>query len=399
MRPARHLAIVAPFLGVYGTTMLAQGPTIPLRPLGAVIATSAESLSDASSIRVLNDGRVLVNDPGRRRLLLFDSTLQHATVVADTTSATAKAYGDGLTGLIPFTGDSSLVSDRITGAFLVIDPNGKIARIIAAPDNARAMSGGPPNPPLGFDDAGHLLLRSPPTIFLALLPREFVGDTLMRGPDSSAILRQDVATRRIDTLAMLRAPRIRQAVTRRANGGSGRPAVNPLPSSDDWTVLTDGTVAVVRVTDYHVDWIRPDGRVTSSPKVPTRWARITDSMKVAIMDSVRARDAAAGIGRDDGNMPLAQRRVYVEPADLPDYTPPFTSGFARADAEGNVWVRANQPAPVNGGVVYDVINRKGELVDRVRLPNAVVLAGFEPGAAFLVSRGGGTVRLSKARIH
>jgi hypothetical protein len=41
---------------------------------------------------------------------------------------------------------------------------------------------------------------------------------------------------------MLQAPRIRQAVTRRVNGGSGRQAVNPLPSGDDWTVLDDGTV-------------------------------------------------------------------------------------------------------------------------------------------------------------
>lgn len=112
---------------------MAQQPTIPIRPLGAIIATSADSLSDASSIRVLGDGRVLVNDPGKRRLLLLDSTLQHTTLVADTTSATVRAYGDGLTGLVPFTGDSSLISDRITGAFLVIGPNGKIARIIATP--------------------------------------------------------------------------------------------------------------------------------------------------------------------------------------------------------------------------------------------------------------------------
>jgi hypothetical protein len=399
MRPAPFLAVVASFVGLHGRITLAQQPTIPVRPLGAIIATSADSLSDASSIRVLSDGRVLVNDRGKRRLLLLDSTLQRTTLVADTTSATAKAYGDGLTGMVPFTGDSSLISDRITGAFLVISPNGRIARIIATPGSPRTMNGGPPNPAVGFDDAGHLLLRSPPTIFLALLAREFVGDTLMRGPDSSAILRQDIGTGRIDTLVMLKAPRIRQGVTRRANGGSGRSAVNPLPSSDDWTVSNDGTVAVVRVADYHIDWIRPDGHVTSSPRIPTRWVRITDSMKVAIIDSVRARDADAGIGRGDGPLPLAQRRVYVEPADLPDYRPPFASGFARTDAEGNVWVRANQPAPINGGAVYDVINRKGELVDRVQLPNVVVLAGFAPGTAFLVSRSGGTVRLSKARIH
>jgi hypothetical protein len=221
----------------------------------------------------------------------------------------------------------------------------------------------------------------------------------MRGPDSSAILRQDVATRRIDTLAMLKAPRIRQAVTRRVNGGTGKAALNPMPSSDDWTVLNDGTIAIVRVADYHIDWIRPDGHMTSSPKIPTQWIRMTDSMKVATMDSLRVRDSAAGIGRDDSAVPLAQRRVYVEPSDLPDFRPPFTSGFARADAEGNVWIRTSGTAPIAGSAVYDVVNHDGELVDRVQISNAVVLAGFGPGVAYLLSHGDGTVRLSKVRIH
>jgi hypothetical protein len=399
LRRVQLFGLVALSLGRLASTILAQEPTTPIRPLGAIIAVSAESLSDASSIRVLGDGRVLVNDPSKRRLLLLDSTLRRAAVLADTTSATAKAYGDGLAGLTSFSGDSSLISDRITGAFLVIDQTGKIARIIATPGNARAMMGGPVNPPLGFDHAGHLLLRAPPTIFLSLLSREFVGDTLMRGPDSSAILRQDVATRRIDTLAMLKAPRIRQAVTRRVNGGTGRAALNPMPSSDDWTVLNDGTIAIVRVADYHIDWIRPDGHMTSSPKIPTQWIRMTDSMKVATMDSLRVRDSAAGIGRDDSAVPLAQRRVYVEPSDLPDFRPPFTSGFARADAEGDVWIRTSGTAPIAGSAVYDVVNHDGELVDRVQISNAVVLAGFGPGVAYLLSHGDGTVRLSKVRIH
>jgi hypothetical protein len=221
----------------------------------------------------------------------------------------------------------------------------------------------------------------------------------MRGPDSTAILRRDMNTRRIDTIAMLKAPRIRQAVTRRVNGGSGRSAVNPIPSSDDWTVLHDGTVAVVRVTDYHIDWIRPDGSITSSPKIPTRWARLTDSTKRAIIDSVRALDLAAGIGRDDGAIPLAQRRVYVEPADLPDYKPPFMSGFARADADGDVWVRTNQPAPSAGNTVYDIINRSGVLVDRVQVSSSATILGFGPGVVYLIARGTAGSRISKAPIH
>lgn len=252
--------------------------------------------------------------------------------------------------------------------------------------------------PLAFDQTGHLVFPAPPPIFLLLLDREFVGDTLMRGPDSTALLRQDIATKRIDTIAMLQAPRVRQAVTRRTNGGSGRAAVNPMQSSDDWTVLDDGTIAIVRVRDYHIDWIRPDRSMTSAPKIPTQWMRLTDSTKVAIMDSVRARDAAIGLGRDDSALPLAQRRVYVDPSDLPDYRPPFLSGFTRADAEGNVWVRVNRTAP-SAGVLYDVIARNGQLIDRVEVPNAENVIGFGPGVVYLMSRTGATARLSRASIH
>ena len=396
---AAHCALALLALGglTRPSELVGQQQAIPIRRLAPTIATSIEPVSDVSSIRALDDGRVLVNDPRRRSVLLFDSTLQHALVVADTTSATANAYGAGLIGLTRFTGDSSLLEDQTTGAFVVMSADGRVARIIAAPGNARPLVGLPGNTPRFFDQTSHLVFAAPPTIFLSLLAREFVGDTLMRGPDSSAILRRDIVTRRIDTIAMLKAPRIRQAVTRRVNGGSGRAAFNPIPSSDDWTVLNDGTLAVIRVSDYHVDWIRPDGRMTSSPAIPTPSARLTDSMKVAIIDSVRANDLRAGIGRDDAALPLAQRRVYVEPADLPDYKPPFISGFARSDARGNVWVRANTPA--DAAVVYEVINRNGVVIDRVEIPAGTTILGFGPGAVYLLSRTSAGTRLSKAVLQ
>lgn len=397
-RRARQVTLVGSALGMVGPIAIAQEPTVSIRRLGAVVATFTDSLGGGASIRPLSDGRVLVNDPGSRRLILVDTALRTPIIVADTTSRTAKAYGDGLVGLIPFSGDSSLTVDRLTGAYLVLDPAGKVARIIRMPANPRFPIAGL-GPPRGFDHAGHLVFPPAPTIFLSLLDREFVGDTLMRGPDSVAVLRQDLATNRIDTTVMIQAPRVRQAVTRRTNGGNGRPAINPMQSSDDWALLNDGTLAVVRVRDYHVDWVRPDGRVTSSPKIPMQWRRITDSMKVAIMDSVRARDAALGMGRDDGPLPLVQRRVYVEPSDLPDYWPPFAAGFTRGDAEGNLWVRANRVVPPDGSVVYDVIDRNGQLIDRVQIPNSQTLVGFGPGVAYLMSRTGSTARLSRARIH
>ncbi len=65
----------------------------PVRQLGPVTAVAKEPLGAVSTVRHLPDGHVLVNDILGRRIVMFDSTLSTVTVIADTTSATAGAYG------------------------------------------------------------------------------------------------------------------------------------------------------------------------------------------------------------------------------------------------------------------------------------------------------------------
>jgi sugar lactone lactonase YvrE len=86
----------------------------------------------------------------------------------------------------------------------------------------------------------------------------------------------------------------------------------------------------------------------------------------------------------------------VPPSDLPDYAPPFTAGSARGDLDGNLWVRTSNV--VNGGSVYDVINGKGELIDRVQVPAGRVIAGFgKGGVVYMGVKEGTGVRLEQAR--
>jgi sugar lactone lactonase YvrE len=86
----------------------------------------------------------------------------------------------------------------------------------------------------------------------------------------------------------------------------------------------------------------------------------------------------------------------ISASELPDYKPAFPPGSTRADTEGNLWIRTSQN--VNGIPVYNVINRKGELIDRVQLPKNRVLAGFGPGGVvYLAVRDGTTAHLEKAR--
>jgi len=417
MRRSRLAITLAVFVGALPPIAGAQPP---VRPLGRIVAVTAESLENVTSIRVLSDGRVLVNDAIKRRVLLFDSTLSRPLSIIDTTSVTARAYGSALSTLIAFAGDSSLFLDQASSAILVIDQAGKIVRIVAMPTlprpQANALMG--PNGGLAFDQAGRLVFHapSPPVLASVHLPQGWTGDTLVAGPDSTAIVRVDLMSRRLDTIAMLQAPRTRQLVIRQSGVSRAQAAINPIPSGDDWTVLNDGTVAVVRDHDYHIDWIRPDGGVTSGPKVAHEWVRLTDSAKAAIMDSVRGADSATTASRDAALSPAERdsaarlrssvaafipavgRRVYVEPSDLPDYVPPFAMNGARADAEGDVWVRVDHAGPA-GGLVYDVIDRRGALIDRVQIPGGTTLVGFAPGFAYLTSRVGTIVQLAKARIR
>jgi sugar lactone lactonase YvrE len=87
----------------------------------------------------------------------------------------------------------------------------------------------------------------------------------------------------------------------------------------------------------------------------------------------------------------------ISPSELPDYKPPFAPGSTRVDVDGNLWVRTSQN--VDARAVYDVINTKGELIDRVQLPSNRVLAGFgENGVVYLAVRDGATAHLEKARV-
>jgi sugar lactone lactonase YvrE len=87
----------------------------------------------------------------------------------------------------------------------------------------------------------------------------------------------------------------------------------------------------------------------------------------------------------------------VSPSELPDYKPAFIPGSTRVDADGNLWIRTSQN--LNARPVYDMINRKGELIDRVQLPQNRVLVGFGAnGVVYLAVRDGATAHLEKARI-
>jgi len=445
MKKFSSFAMVFAVSVVASTRTYSQSSLPPVRQLGPVTAVAKDSLSAVAGIRALPNGRLLVNDIRSRRVLLLDSTLSVVTVVADTTSATANAYGVRPGGLIPFRGDSTLFVDPASLSMLLIDANGKIVRVMSAPraQDIGFLIGGPFGAP-GFDPSGKLVYRAPPNF--QAFARAPGGSGAPLGPpaipESAAIVRFDLASRKVDTVTFFRTPKIVMNVSRSPDGNMRvMSQFNPLPQGDDWALLPDGTIALVRTRDYHVDFLSPDGKLTSAPKVPYPWERLTDSGKVAFIDSARVaieKQRASGqfgfgpggggggvqvtVGGPAGGPGGATRAggadganrtvttvgapapgqlppLQMIPAtDLPDYRPAFLPGATRVDTDGNLWIRTTQN--VDGRPVYNVLNRKGELVDRVQLPANRVLVGFgEGGAVYLAVLEGRNVVLERARVR
>jgi hypothetical protein len=420
--------------GIVSTTPAAAQREPAVRPLGPITRVSTEPMGSVTTAVPLADGHVYVNDVVLRRVLLFDSTLATVKIVADSTSVTSTAYGRRPGGLLGYRGDSALFVDPASSSMPVLSPAGAIARVMAMPaiGNLPLLNLTNPFYPPGFDAKGRLVsfiivLFPPPA------PPSGKASTISMTLDSSLVVRFDLGTRTVDTIASIKSQKLHQVIQRDEDGRFLSVTVVPdvLPLIDDWTVSSDGSVAIVRGRDYHIDWLGADGKWRSTAKIPFAWQHLDDDEKTRLIDSVLAvlkarRDSleaaiagrggpgvavAGGGGRGGGDAPVGRGGGGDAPAgppppiidgrpalsDLPDYRPAFSRGSTRADADGNLWIRTT--TLVNGQPVYDVVNRQGTIVDRVQLPPFRTIAGFGPGVVYMaVKDAAGIVHLEVAKI-
>jgi hypothetical protein len=425
---------------------------ITTRQLPAAMATSTDSIGSVAAVRQLPNGNVLVNDQARRRVIMLDKNMKLVGVVADSTSSTANAYGVRPGGLMAYRGDSTLFVDPASLSMLVIDPNGKIVRTMAAPrpNDVGFLTGGAAGNP-GFDAQGRLIYRTMDFGFgRGMRPepgKPFVPPT---PPDSSALVRFDLATRKLDTAGFYKIPKANVQMSQTPEGGMRVSVItNPLPVVDDWAVMSDGTLAFVRGHDYHVDFVDASGAKSSAEKIPYDWQRMTDDDKQRFLDSSkvaiekqRAAQAAGGANAGRGALadaaasilqgaapermmitmsrpaggdgpprvemgggpgrggPDVQPVQMVNASELPDYKPVFGQGSVRADMDGRLWVRTIPTKATTGGAIYDVIDRSGKLVDRVQVPAGTTIAGFGAGGVvYLGSRDASGLRLQRIALR
>ncbi len=434
----------------FATALQAQQPTAqqppPVRQITAVTAYSRDTLQAVTSAVEVAGGKVFVNDITGHRVLMYDSTLAHEIVVADSDPASPNAYGPRPGTLMPFRGDSALFITPGSLSMLVLNPAGQIARVMAMPPSNNgipALIGSIFGTP-GFDSQGRLVYFAPIRMQFRGGPDQS-GPINIQPPDSAYLVRFNFASRTFDTAGVIHIPSSRSTMNRDDRGGMHITITAVPPATiDDWAVTADGRIAIVRGRDYHVDWLGADGSWTSTGRMPFSWQHLDDSAKTtlidsiatalqAIMDSMPARMQRAEGGRPGGggnagggdgggrvmvfaapgggdgagpggggpprtiqmNVPTVVKAALT---DVPDYRPAFSQGAVRADRDGNLWIRTS--TMINGRPVYDIVNRDGVLVDRVQLPQYRTIAGFGNGVIFLGVRDGDVImHLERARIH
>ena len=176
-----------------------------------------------------------------------------------------------------------------------------------------------------------------------------------------------------------------------------------VPGRDDWALTSNGTIALVRGSDYHIEWIRSDGAVSSTGKLPFDWSNRNDQLRKeadsaraldSLLPSIRLRAAsgsgARGAAGADTFLLWAQGSYVQARLNLRRLDRAFLgggSGSVLPDLDGNLWILPGESLPsASTQLVYDVVNSRGELVQRVRVPAGRAIAGFgKAGVVYLVS--------------
>lgn len=410
-RLLHHLGFVV--LACFATSSLASQSAITVRKTAPAVHSTTEPLGLLLNVIRLTNGSVVVNDGGNKRLLWFDSTLSHARVIANAEGTAGFKYGATASPIIRYRGDSTLFLDRASRTFIVLDADGKQARTASLPKlNDWIWVGGGQS---FVDPAERLVYRGAPR---GIVTKD-TGQAVMinRLPDSAAVVRGDFERRTVDTAGFVKLPTLQENHRRRFADGSAKTTVILFGLSwiDDWTMTSDGTIAIVRGQDYHIDWIAMDGTRSSTPKMPHDWRAISEAEQQRLADSA-AKETQAFIDakraeplpppRPDGSpgiriaarADLATGAIQLMPIDaiaqaapldrVPDFHSPVRTGSTLADTQGRVWILPTNSAQANtGGLVYDVVNRKGEITERVQLPPGRSIVAFGPrDILFLMSK-------------
>ena len=186
------------------------------------------------------------------------------------------------------------------------------------------------------------------------------------------ILRMSLLTRTTDTIARFLPKQPNKLKVRIPNNSMGVVAHEKLThdiaefiASDTWFVYRDGTVGIVRGADYHIDTYGPSDERAKLEPIPYPKVKITDGEKKRSLEQFK-RDQV-----DEVSPGYAMQVSEGWP--WPEAHPPFRHDVRPiVDDSDRVWLNV-RCASTDKAECYDVINRQGQRVMRLRLPERTSL--------------------------
>ncbi|HKS07291.1 MAG TPA: hypothetical protein VJR92_13370 [Gemmatimonadaceae bacterium] len=350
-RVRRSLALVA---ALFPLGSFAQTP----RSLGAPNAELKDPFTHISTIREMRDGRVLAVDERESKLMIVDFTAGTATQLGRTGNGPGEYALSGR--LVALPGDTSALHDPRNVRYLIIYPDGKLGPTFRLDDSVWMKLGSRGTVPRASDSRGSLFFEGSPYTVMR-------GGTGIPTPyDSTPIMRYDRRSSKLDTVAWVNLDKGNVVIQPGPERGlSIRVGALAWPSRDDWVVLPDGGVAVIRASDYHIDRYGPNGGRVSGPPLRIAPLAVTEAEKNAWREDRRAR----AVSRTDGTIPQT-----IQDPTWPAVLPPFEYWQSFARPNGDIWVLRSHRAAAPS--IYDVFNAAGALAARIQLPPNTRLVGF-----------------------
>ena len=360
-----HLAALAATV----SSLLVAQPSRP-KVLGRPIQEGAEPFSGILDVRETETGALIVLDAKDNLIYHVPANMETATKVSREGSGPLEYRR--IMSLIRRGADSTLAYDVLNARFLVIDGKGAPRGTISLRDAAGGMPVGPAQV-RGYDREGRLYFQG---------IKVSMGKAGPAVSDTTYILRLDPRSKRTDTLGIARMGMPGMKMSGDMQKGTGNVALTmpAFPSVDEWALMPNGQVLLVRGANYQMEMLGGAEAVRRLPPVPYAAVKVTAADKTKMREQLKqaqtevkkaAASAASAVGAR-GPMP---GMAMLEPDVWPTVKPAFGQGALKVAPDGEIWVQLHRDAALEKAL-YDVFSPDGKLKFRVELPDKSSLVGF-----------------------
>ena len=379
-----RLAIAASLMAI-STPLLAQN--VPTRTLSKTDAEFSEPFTQIGGVRELKDGRLIVIDPRDKTVQVVDLKAGTGTKIGREGSGPGE-YGIPLR-LMALPNDTTAIGDMLNNRLLLINPNATVGGFVDlnVPPPSGGRSGGGMvmignNMPTASDAKGRMYMQGSPFR---------MTDNGPQSADSVPMIRWDRAAGKRDTLAWLRLPQNSNQVTSRGGRGNQQVMVRmgggpPFNGADQMLVAPDGRVAVAHFDPYSIDFVSETGQRVRGQPIKYDKLKISEGHKREWRERQKT---ATGLQMTVDNN--GRRSATMGPAGQTqdpevwggEFMPPFLGGnnTLSFSNDGYLWVQRTGPA--GQPPTFDVIDRAGNLAQKVVLPKRARLIGFGNGAVYV----------------